>query len=426
MNELNKTIGFWKGLGIAVSMVIGSGLLGLPGLTFGHANVYESLLGWLLMPLIACPLIKLFSDLGMMYPSSAGISKYVEVAVGGYGRYVVTIVYCGTITIGIPALAIIGGSYINELFGVLSPYVFAIIILILMSIINLFGIKLSSIINLLSLILLLLLIFLLILFNFKYLGAGFKIFFASSNSDSVVSLIYLSNLWQVCAILFWAYLGWENLSFGLEEFKRPKQIIPLIYWISFVLISMLYTALAIVSAGAIINDIKLSGPSGLTVLIKNIPYYELVLAVVVILIIANGNAWIFGASRLIYASGKDKILPQFLGTLSKNDVPTKSIILLCSFYVFVVIAIYLFNIDVSILIMLVSQNFIVLFGITIFAYWKIKRGINRWIISITSFIPVVFLISGFNWLFIYPVTLILLAIIACIRSSKLLLQKSIH
>lgn len=420
MTELKKTIGFWKGIGIAVTMVIGSGLLGLPGLTFGYTNVYESLLGWLLMPFIVSPLIKVFSDLGMKYTSSAGISKYAEVAVGDYGRYIVTTIYCGTFTIGIPALAIIGGSYINELFGVLSPYILAIIILILMSIMNLFGIKFSSIINLFSLVLLLPLVFLVEFFNINYLVTGFKIFFNNGIFNIDVSQIKINNLWKVCAILFWAYLGWENLSFGLAEFKRPKRTIPSIYWISFFLVSFLYIVLATVSAGAIINNIKLAGPSGLTVLIKNIPYYKIVLSVVVILIMANANAWIFGASRLIYASGKDKILPQFLGKLSKKDMPANSIIVLCLFYVLFVIATYLFNIDVSIVIMLVSQNLIILFGITIFAYWKIKRGINRWFISITSSISIIFLLSGFNWLFTYPVFLILLGAIAYRRNLKLL------
>jgi len=419
MNDLDKTIGFWKGLGIAVTMVIGSGLLGLPGLTFGSTNIYESLFGWLLMPLIASPLIKVFSDLGMKYPSAAGISKYAEVAVGDYGRYIVTIIYCGTFTIGIPALSIIGGSYINELFGVLNLHVLSIIILILMSIMNLFGIKFSSILNLLSLVLILILVFLIVIFNKNYLVAGLQIFFANGNSNIIVSQIKINNLWKVCTIIFWAYLGWENLSFGLSEFKRPKQTIPSIYWISFLIVSFLYIVLATVSAGAIINNIKLAGPSGLTVLIKNIPYYRIVLSAVVILIMANANAWIFGASRLIYASGRDKILPQFLGKLSKKDMPANSIIVLCLFYVLFVIALYLFNIDVSIVIMLVSQNFIVLFGITIFAYWKIKRGINRWFISITSSISVTFLLSGFNWMFTYPVFLILLAVIAHRRNLKL-------
>jgi amino acid transporter len=33
-------------------------------------------------------------------------------------------------------------------------------------------------------------------------------------------------VWNVTALLFWAFLGWENLSFSLGEMKDPERMFP--------------------------------------------------------------------------------------------------------------------------------------------------------------------------------------------------------
>lgn len=45
MTELGKTITLWRGLGLAICMLIGTGILALPGLALDAGNVYEAVLG---------------------------------------------------------------------------------------------------------------------------------------------------------------------------------------------------------------------------------------------------------------------------------------------------------------------------------------------------------------------------------------------
>lgn len=115
MSELKKTLTIWKGLALAVSMVIGSGLLGLPGMTLEIGNVYTAAGGWLLISFALIPLIYIFARLGLRFTSSAGLSKYAEESIGAWGGHAVSAVLCGTFAIGIPVLAMIGGSYAQTL-----------------------------------------------------------------------------------------------------------------------------------------------------------------------------------------------------------------------------------------------------------------------------------------------------------------------
>jgi APA family basic amino acid/polyamine antiporter len=52
-------------------------------------------------------------------------------------------------------------------------------------------------------------------------------------------------MWNVTALLFWAFLGWENLSFSLGEMKDPEKNVPRLYWLSFILVAAIYILLAL-------------------------------------------------------------------------------------------------------------------------------------------------------------------------------------
>src|SRR5512136_1524317 len=105
--QLQKTITLWRGLALAVSTVIGSGLLGLPGMALEIGTVHTVAGGWLLISVMLVPLVYIFAYLGLTFTSSAGLSKYAEVSIGAWGAHAVTAVLCGTFVVGIPVLALI-------------------------------------------------------------------------------------------------------------------------------------------------------------------------------------------------------------------------------------------------------------------------------------------------------------------------------
>ncbi len=405
MTELKKTISVWKGTALAVCTVIGSGLLGLPGMTLEIGNVYSVAGGWLLITVSMIPLIYIFSKLGRTYTSAAGLSKYAEEALGPSGAYAVSAVLCGTFTLGIPAIAWIGAAYVQKLFGVPQGFAWglAVMILVIATTINLMGVKVVNLINMASLIALAAMMVLIICANIRFFYQGFIVF---RQTLFLRGPIDFHDLWQVAILLFWAFMGWENLSFSLEEFKKPEKSIPRVYWLSFLVVIVLYFGLTITSLGAQNSGVSVKGAAGLASLVSKSPVRIFQLFIMILVIPANANAWIFGASRLYYSAGRTGILPSFLGRLSKNDLPLNSMIASLGVYILVILVTYYLKIPIAKLVLLVNQNWLVLYVFSILAYWKTETRVRRWIVTGLASISCLFLLAGFSWWIIYPLSLL--------------------
>ena len=164
--------------------------------------------------------------------------------------------------------------------------------------------------------------------------------------------------------------------------------------------------LAITSIGADAAGVPLGGASGLVELVKFTPPGNLLIWLMAVVIVANVTCWNFASSRLVYASGKENVLPAYLGKLSKRGQPMASILSMYTAFVLVLLVTYVFKVPVSFLIMLVNQNFLFLYGFILLSYWKTETGWRRWIYSGLSLLSLSFLISGFTWRILYSVALI--------------------
>ncbi len=405
MTELKKTISFRRGMGLAICMLIGTGILALPGLALDAGNVYEAILGWFLIAIVAVPLIEVCSSLGLKFPSTAGLAGYAEKAVGPWGGYAVSYLVGGSFFFGLPAVALIGSEYMRQLFQLsdAGTVFFAFLLVTLMFLSNIAGMRVISMINYASLAVLFLLIGLLISFNLDFMGSGIGI---ASEALSGNVHIDLHNIWKVAALLFWAFIGWENLSFSLGEIKDPEKNIPRLYWLSFALVTSIYLLLALISTGASISGASIQGAAGLSSLVRFTPKGNLLIWLMIVVIAANACSWNFTASRLLYAGGRTGIFPEIFGKLSKKNIPMSSLIGLYILSIFLIIGSYLFKIPVSTMMLFVSQNYVFIYAFIIIAYWKSETCWNKWIFSALSLVSLSFLISGFTWKIIYPIFLI--------------------
>ncbi|KKH50565.1 APC family permease [Methanosarcina sp. 1.H.A.2.2] len=405
MTELGKTITLRRGLGLAICMLIGTGILALPGLALDAGSVHEAVLGWFLISLIAVPLIQICARLGLKFPSTSGLAGYAEEAVGPWGGYAVSYLVGGSFFFGLPAVALIGSEYMGQLFTLSEAGValFAVLLVTLMLLSNLAGMRAISLINYMALAVLFLLIGLLISFNLDFFGSGVGIAREAVNGSGNVDL---SNVWKVSALLFWAFLGWENLSFSLGEIKEPEKNVPLLYWLSFALVTSVYILLALISSGASAAGVPLRGAAGLSGLVLFTPGGDFLVCLMVIVVAANACSWNFTASRLLYAGGRTGIFPAVFGKLSKRDIPVSGLVGLYVLSIILIIGSYFFKIPVSAMILLVNQNFVFLYAFIIVAYWKTEVGWRKWVFSALSLVSLSFLVSGFTWEVIYPIFLI--------------------
>ncbi len=68
MQKLKASITFRQGLALAFTLVVGSGLLGLPGITIDQFGPYNTALSWLVTILSLIPLFYIFVRIGVNPP----------------------------------------------------------------------------------------------------------------------------------------------------------------------------------------------------------------------------------------------------------------------------------------------------------------------------------------------------------------------
>lgn len=396
MAELKKTITLRKGVALAVCTVMGSGLLGLPGLTLQAGSIHSVAGGWLLIALAMVPLIAIFSSLGLRFASSAGLSQYAEAAVGPWGKHAVAVMLCGSFALGIPAMAIIGGSYVQRLFALppLSLGSLTLAILIASTLLNLMGERLVSTINVASLVVLTAMMVDVVITHFSFFEKGIGIFVETIRAGTDANF---GDVRRIAMLLFWAFVGWENLSFSLEEFQRPQRSIPRVYWLSFAVVLVLYFGLMFTCIGAEASGVNVEGASGLSALFSASALGVFQLLVLALVIPANLNAWVFGAARLYYASSRFGMLPAFWGRLTPRGLPLNALLGSLVVYGGVTLLTHACRLPLDVLVLWVNQNGLVLYVLCVAAYWKTERGWLRWPVSLSALLSCAFLLTGFSW-----------------------------
>src|SRR5439155_17594630 len=120
------------------------------------------------------------------------------------------------------------------------------------------------------------------------------------------------------ALIFWSYLGYENVSNVAEEFKNPEKDFHRSILFSVIVIGLLYISYAVfclkkktyatgrsVAPFAVMlsNALGIYGAVGTAIL-------------AVIIIFGTMNAYTTGISRVIYATAKDRGLPRLLDRIN--------------------------------------------------------------------------------------------------------------
>lgn len=406
---LKKKISVLNGTAIAISMVVGSGLFGLPGLAIKVTDPITALMGWALIILILPTLIFIFSYLGQRYPSTEGLSLYASLGLGAWSKKGIMLVTCGTLVIGMPAFFLVGGSYIAKLGGLdinIWTIPCAIVLAVVTTVINLTGLDKLGWINK-SVVALVLITAILI--SIQALPMTFTQF-STVNLD-IFDKVTISGVWLAASIVFWAFQGWENLTFIFGEIENPKRNIPLISWLSFIFVTLIYGVFAFVISAAALQGRDVANLAGVAELLPDTVAGKLVLIVMVLILIANANSWVFGCSRAFYSAACAGVLPAGLAKINARGVPVFSLLYSMIAYIAVIVAIWYFKISEQFCFLITTQGFIILYGAAILAFMKLSTGwVNRFI-GVLSFSCWIFLMHGFGWMIIYPLALLLLGTI---------------
>lgn len=143
--------------------------------------------------------------------------------------------------------------------------------------------------------------------------------------------------WAVGAaivVCFFSFFGWENVAHAAEEVRNPRSSYPRAALIAAVLLGLLYCGLALVVALVVPAD---ADTGAVLPAMLRASHGETAArvgaALAVVLLVITTNAWVLGASRLLFAMSRDRaVTPRLAGVSGRNGAPTAALLVAWACY----------------------------------------------------------------------------------------------
>ncbi len=339
---LRKAITLRYAVALYVSSVLGSGVLVLPGLAAQLAGP-GSLLAWVLLSILSYPFAYTFASLSARKPEAGGIYSFTKESFGLRVATVTGWLFALWFVTGGPAGMLIAASYVAYAFPMSRAETFVVAGAIIFSVfvVNYRGIVVSNKVQL-AVVVSIVALLLATVISSSYLVRleNLEPFLPNGLLPIGVS----------AALIFWSFLGYENVSNVAEEFSDPKKDFHRSILLSVALVSGLYVAVAFVTVGTL--SYKSGGSvAPFAAILSNVlgVYGAIGTAILAVFIIfGTANAYMTGMSRVIYAVARDGGLPRVLDHLSKKtSAPDRSILALVGLSFSVLLVFYVFGVDLE-------------------------------------------------------------------------------
>tara|TARA_R110000850_G_scaffold268138_1_gene399464 strand:+ start:57450 stop:58679 length:1230 start_codon:yes stop_codon:yes gene_type:complete len=239
-NKLKKTLGFWDVLMFGVGGIVWAGIYAI----IGEAAALSGNMLWLSFILAAFVALLTglsYAEFVSRFPDAGGSFEYIKQAMGMKTATIMSVFMAFTGIVAAAAIAISFADYLGRLTNIPSGLIVAGIIF-LMAVFNAIGSKLSSYFNSITTIITL-------------LGLGFVIVVALPNFGNVEFLEKTEAGWHGIfagsALIFFSYIGFEDLVKMAEETKNAKKNMPRTIISSSIIVLIVYVLIAISALGTL-------------------------------------------------------------------------------------------------------------------------------------------------------------------------------
>ena len=354
MAELKRTLSVWRGTALMLNIVLGAGLLTLPGLAVGVAGGAAPFV-WLACAAAALPLIVVFAILGRRFPSSGGLAGIVFQGFGDFGYVAATLLILGAVAFGLPAIALTGGHYAAALMGG-SPHGWALGLIACAALINAVSPERAGWINTMLALVLLGLVVGMIVVGWQTVQPDLGTILTAPSPMPTIAVLSTAFM-----MVFFAFTGWELGANLGGEFTNPQRDFPLAMAMSFAVVIVLYAGLAIVVQSVDLRGLEAAPFAAIFERAFGVAGLRAVGVLAVVLILANLSAAIWAVSRMIHDAARERLLPSGLAQL-RNGVPVMAVVTTFTAIVLVTVAGWRGYISLDDLLAVAGQNFLLLYG----------------------------------------------------------------
>ena len=370
---MERALSLPHGIALALGSIAGSGLLFLPSLTLvvGGRDV---MLVWLAATVVCLPVLFLLADVVREFDDGSGIEGLIARGLGPHVGAGVPVLFLSIVTLGIPAGSLIAGTYLAEAVGGGQPvaHLTGLVIVGVAAGVNLAGIRIGARLQLVTAALLITIGVALVALTSPEAASGYEaVAPGAPDAGRLLSGVLLA---------FFAYAGFENLTFIAGEFRNPRRDFPLAMAAAFAAYGLLAVALT-ANLAAIAPAGQVDEVAGLSQLAETVQPAALATGVITALALAlmqvNANSWVWGMSRLVRSAAEAGRLPRSLAALDSRGVPRRAVGLLSAGFL-VTLGIAAFDEGlVTDLLVTASAGFVVLYLLAVLAYARRARGAGR-------------------------------------------------
>ncbi|MCL4435163.1 MAG: APC family permease [Thaumarchaeota archaeon] len=272
-----------------------------------------------------------YAELASTYPVAGGAQYYSLKAFGPLHGFLAGwgLMLDYTIDIALFALASIGyfGSLVKMFTGnailLSSPYFgWAAIILILLLIgLNIFGIRWSSAFNQFFVLMNLVIISLVLIVGLAFVSATGGLAAWAANVQSVGTNPSWGNLAYATSIAMVSYVGIESISQAAEETRYPKRVIPkATKWVILAVVVMT-VASSLLSVTLISTEaLSANSQAPMIAVVASLPFIGALLSIIIAftgfaMCYVSTNTGVIGVSRVTFSMGRLKLFPSFFGRI---------------------------------------------------------------------------------------------------------------
>ena len=419
-NKESDKLGFWSIVLLAINAIIGSGIFLTPGSVVAQAGS-RALIVYLIAAIFAAILAISFAAAAKYVTKSGAAYAYSKATFGdkvgfymGVLRYFSASVAWGVMAVGVirSTISIFGGN--SEDF--MTVTIGFIVLMVIITIINLFGQKvLKWVMNLATIGKLAALVLIIIAGVILLISTGAsshlnEVDQITQNGQKIVPTLTTTGFVMAIVSAFYSFTGFESVASGSEDMKNPEKNLPRAIPLAILVIALVY--IGVVAVAMILDPKALMTTKqvvAVAAIFKNEVLRDIILVGALVSMFGINVASSFNAPRILEAMARENQMSKALTKRTKNNFPIRT------FFISVILAILIpmaFQYNMVNLITLSAMvrflGFIVV-PLAVIRFYQ-GKGIDKenilpadknvWtdiVIPILSIVLVIFLLVEYNW-----------------------------
>ncbi len=323
--KLERTLGLGDIIMFGVGGIVGAGIYAIIGEAAGLAG-HMLWLSFAIAATVALLTGLAYAEFVSRFPDAGGSFEYVKQAFNQKTALWLSVIMLFTGIVAPAAIAISFADYLGRLWEI-PHWIPTVGIIALMGTLNIIGAQESSWFNTFATIVTL-------------LGLGSVVWFSASEWGSADLLKMPENgvtgLLSGAALIFFSYVGFEDLVKIAEETKEPEKVMPKGVLISGLIVLVIYILIAVSVVNVLSPDDLAKSKGPLAQVLSSVAGKTWVTALIIVALFATGKTIlsnVLGSSRLLFDIARDSGA-EWMTKLAKVDkgrgTPTFAILAICA------------------------------------------------------------------------------------------------